>query len=97
MSFSVSDTDRQTTRAVISQYFSDLQKTGPAGMRSQCYSCIDDHSQFIHIKSFRKESVAHHHFRSAVFKGYIEKLAALCGKGLFFSRLEQQKSFESIY
>jgi hypothetical protein len=97
MSFSVSDSDRQTTKAIISQYFDDLQRTGPAGMRSQCYSCWDDQCLFVHIKSFKKESVANHHFRSSIFKDYMEKLGSISGTGLTFSRLEQQKSFESIY
>lgn len=87
----------QETRKVINRYFYDLEKNGPGGMRSQCYASNDDHCCIIHIKSFRKESVAHHHFRSAIFRGYMQELHQLTGQTVTFSKLNQQKTFESIY
>jgi len=97
MSFSVPEGREQTAQKVIDSYFYALQKHGPGGMRSQCYANYDQDGNFVHIKSFKKESVANHHFRSAVFREYIEQLAILCGIKPCFSRLQQQQTFESIY
>jgi quinol monooxygenase YgiN len=97
MSFSVPEGREQTAQKVIDGYFQALQKHGPGGMRSQCYAKYDRDGNFVHIKSFKKESVANHHFRSAVFMEYIQQLATLCGNTPVFSRLHQQQTFESIY
>ena len=97
MSFSVPEGREQTAQKIINGYFNALQKQGPGGMRSQCYADHDKDGIFVHIKSFKKESVANHHFRSAVFRDYIEQLATLCGIKPGFSRLQQQQTFESIY
>jgi hypothetical protein len=97
MSFSVPE-DRQTTaQQIIDDYFEALYKNGPAGMRSQCYADNDNECNFIHIKSFKKEAVANHHFKSATFREYIQQIANLCGSRPGFSRLLQQQTFESIY
>ena len=97
MTFTVPDGRQRSVLQVIDQYFGALQKQGPGGMRSQCYADNDDDCSFVHIKSFKRESVANHHFRSAVFREYIDKLAALCGDKPGFSQLQQQQTFESIY
>jgi quinol monooxygenase YgiN len=97
MSFSVPMGREQTAQKVINLYFDALQKHGPGGMRSQCYADHDKEGNFVHIKSFKKESVANHHFRSATFREYIQQLASLCGSPPSFSRLHQQQTFESIY
>ncbi len=97
MSFSVPEGREYSAQKVIDSYFHALQKHGPAGMRSQCYADHDKDGQFVHIKSFKKESVANHHFRSAIFREYLEQLASLCGMKPCFSRLQQQRTFESIY
>lgn len=97
MSFTVPAGREHTAQDIIDDYFDDLQKNGPGGMRSQCYAEDDDECRFVHIKSFRKESVANHHFRSAVFRTYLEKLAGICGQRPGFARLQQQQTFESIY
>ena len=68
MSFSVPEGREHTAQKVIDGYFNELQKHGPGGMRSQCYADHDKDCNFVHIKSFKKESVANHHFRSAVFR-----------------------------
>ena len=96
MSFNVPDGRQQSVQKVIDHYFDALHKQGPGGMRSQCYA-ENDENRFVHLKSFKKESVANHHFRSAVFRDYIEKLSVLCGSRPGFSRLHQQQTFESIY
>jgi quinol monooxygenase YgiN len=97
MSFSVSEGREQTAQKVIDSYFNALQKHGPGGMRSQCYADYNTEGKYVHIKSFKKESVANHHFRSFVFRDYIQQLAALCEYTPSFSRLQQQQTFESIY
>jgi quinol monooxygenase YgiN len=97
MSFSVPEGREQTAQKIIDEYFNALQKHGPGGMRSQCYADYDKDGNFVHIKSFKKESVANHHFRSSVFRDYIQQLALLCGDTPSFSRLQQQQTFESIY
>jgi hypothetical protein len=98
MSFSVPEGSQRSVQKVIDAYFDALQKNGPAGMRSQCYASNDDECQFVHIKGFKRESVANQHFRSHAFKEYIQKLSALChDQQLSFSRLEPQHTFESIY
>lgn len=43
----------------------------PVGMRSQCYADYDNASNFVHIKSFKRESVANHHFKSGTFREYV--------------------------
>jgi len=97
MSFSVPQGRQQTAQIIIDHYFDALYKHGPAGMRSQCYATNEDECSFVHIKGFKKEAVANHHFRSPVFKEYIQQLSALCGSSPAFSRLLQQQTFESIY
>ena len=97
MSFSVQEGREQSAQKVIARYFDALDKHGPGGMRSQCYADHDRDGIFVHIKSFKKESIANHHFRSSTFREYIEQLAILCGAEPTFSRLEQQQTFESIY
>lgn len=97
MSFSVPRGRENAAVKVIENYFDALQKHGPAGMRSQCYADNEDACRFVHIKGFKKESVANQHFRSPVFREYIEQLAGLCETAPSFSRLQQQKTFESIY
>ncbi len=97
MSFSVPPGRQEKILDIIADYFDALQRNGPAGMRSQCYATHEDDCHFIHIKSFRKESVAHQHFRSAIFREYTKRLEAICGNIPSFSRLQQQQTFESIY
>lgn len=97
MSFSVPEGRQQTAQKIIDHYFNDLVKHGPGGMRSQCYADYHNACHFVHIKSFKKESVANQHFKSGTFRQYIEQLAAICGTIPIFSRLQQQQTFESIY
>lgn len=97
MSFKVPENSQQTVQQVVNQYFNELQRSGPGGMRSQCYASNDNQCNFVHIKSFKKESIANHHFRSAIFRQYLDKLTVIAGEPLSFSKLHQQKTFESIY
>ncbi|MEO6611484.1 MAG: hypothetical protein ABIT05_05105 [Chitinophagaceae bacterium] len=97
MSFSVPKGRQETAQKVIDHYFDALCKTGPGGMRSQCYADYNNECSFVHIKSFKKESVANQHFKSGTFREYIQQLASLCGDMPSFSRLLQQQTFESIY
>lgn len=97
MSFAVPPGRQRSAQKVIDNYFDNLTKHGPAGMRSQCYSENDDDCNFVHIKSFKKESVANYHFKSSIFRSYIEQLELLCQNRHCFSKLQQEQSFESIY
>jgi quinol monooxygenase YgiN len=97
MSFSVPAGHQQSAQKIIDNYFEDLYQHGPGGMRSQCYASNDDACNFVHIKSFKRESVANQHFRSASFRDYVRQLGSLCGNIPSFSRLMQQQTFESIY
>jgi len=97
MSFSVLPDKQRTAEQIIDAYFDALQRGGPGGMRSQCYATGEDDGHFVHIKSFRKESVANRHFRSAPFLEYTTRLSAICGSRPFFRKLLQQQTFESIY
>ncbi len=97
MHFSVPENKTPVVEKIIRQYFDALDKQGPAGMRSQCYAESDIGGVFVHIKSFKKESIANHHFRSVICKEYLQQLSNICGLLPFFSRLYQQETFESIY
>ncbi len=97
MSFSVPPGRQQSAQKIIDLYFDALYKNGPSGMRSQCYADYDNVCNFVHIKSFKRESVANQHFKSGTFRGYLQQLASLCGSTPSFARLEQQQTFESIY
>ena len=81
MSFHIPESQLQTATKIINSYFDALQKSGPAGMRSQCYEA----------------NSANNHFKSAIFKEYLQKLTAISGKDVYFSKLYQQQTFESIY
>jgi quinol monooxygenase YgiN len=97
MSFKVPDAQLQLAEKVIRLYFDALDKQGPGGMRSQCYAEDSANGSYVHIKSFKKESVANQHFRSPIFREYIQKLGSICGLIPSFYRLQQQQTFESIY
>ena len=97
MSFSVPEGRQQAAQEIIDAYFEALYTSGPAGMRSQCYSDNNNSCSFIHIKSFKKEAVANHHFKSFIFRNYLQQIAALIENRPTFSRLHQEQSFESIY
>ena len=97
MSFAVPSGQQFSAQKIIDSYFEELDKQGPAGMRSQCYSDNDNECYFVHIKSFKKESVANHHFKSSVVRNYLQQLEKICNDRLSFSRLHQEQSFESIY
>lgn len=97
MSFAVPQGRELTAQKIIDRYFNSLHQHGPGGMRSQCYADYDNDGVYIHIKSFKKESIANHHFRSATFREYIQQIALLCGNIPTVTRLHQQQTFESIY
>jgi quinol monooxygenase YgiN len=97
MSFIVPKEQQRSVQKIIDHYFEALNKSGPGGMRSQCYADARDECKFFHIKSFKRESVANHHFKSGTFRQYLNELASVCGNEPEISRLEQQKTFESIY
>jgi len=97
MSFSVKESEQETARRIIREYFEKLYRAGPGGMRSQCYSDEGKDGGFVHIKSFVRDSVARQHFRSALFTEYMNRLSAVTGEPLSFTRLSQEKTFESIY
>lgn len=97
MSFSVPEGRERMAQKIIDVYFDALYKHGPGGMRSQCYATNENECNFVHIKSFKKESVANQHFKSGTFREYVQQLASLCGNMPSFSRLQQQQTFESIY
>lgn len=97
MSFSVPQDKKESAKKIIGNYFDALLRHGPGGMRSQCYADNDNECSFVHIKSFIKESVANQHFRSPAFREYIQGLTGICENAPGFMRLQQQKTFESIY
>lgn len=97
MSFHIPESQWGKAEKIINSYFDALEKNGPGGMRSQCYEANNGDNNFVHIKSFKKEAVANHHFRSAIFREYLQKLTAISGKDISFSKLYQQQTFESIY
>ena len=98
MSFTVPREEIGTAQKIIDNYFETLSKQGPAGMRSQCYATDEDDCHFVHIKGFKKESVANQHFKSFPFKEYLRKISEIAtGQPPTFSKLEQQQTFESIY
>lgn len=97
MSFTVPEDNQDNAQRIIDDYFDALSKNGPGGMRSQCYADNNNDCHFIHIKSFRRESVANHHFRSGAFRQYVDQISDLCGTAPAFSKLQQQQTFESIY
>ncbi len=97
MTFTVPMGRQESAQTIIDDYFEDLYEHGPGGMRSQCYANNANDCSFVHIKSFKRESIANQHFRSAIFRTYVQKLGELCGETPSFVRLMQQQTFESIY
>jgi quinol monooxygenase YgiN len=97
MTFTVQPAQLESAQSAMDDYFEELYKQGPGGMRSQCYTVQSDDTRFVHIKSFRRESIANQHFRSPEFRNYIQQLAVACTEKPAFSRLMQQQTFESIY
>ena len=97
MSFTVPPGRQEDAQKIIDDYFEELYQHGPGGMRSQCYASNKNDCDFVHIKSFRKESIANQHFRTPAFLQYVRQLASLCGDTPSFIRLLQQQTFESIY
>jgi len=97
MSFRVPDGRQGPVQKIIADYFNRLQRQGPAGMRSQCYTDQEDDSAIVHLNGFKKESIANHHFKSAIFREYIKQLESVSGKKMGFTRLHQHLTFESIY
>ena len=97
MTFNLQEDRQQSVQKVIDHYFEALHKHGPGGMRSQCYNEYNNACHFVHIKSFKRESIANHHFKSGTFREYVQQLASITGTIPFFIRLEQQYTFESIY
>lgn len=97
MSFTAPPGRQESAQKIIDAYFEALYRQGPGGMRSQCYARHENDCAFVHIESFRRESIAHHHFRSVILREYLQQLSSLCGEKPFFTRLTQQQTFESIY
>lgn len=97
MFYTVPKGRQSSAQQIISSYYQMLYRQGPGGMRSQCDATNEDECRLVHIKSFKKESVANHHFRSATFREYLLKIAAISGSPPTFSRLIQKQTFESIY
>jgi hypothetical protein len=97
MSFKVPEGREQAAQKIIDNYFDGLQRNGPQGMRSQCYASDEDDCTFVHIKGFKKDSIASQHFRSPLYHEYAKQIAALCGAAPVFCKLIQQQTFESIY
>jgi hypothetical protein len=97
MPFTVPSARLNAALDIIGNYFDELDRGGPGGMRSQCYSTSENDCQFVHIEGFKKEAVANKHFVSKLFREYIRQLSAVCETPVTFSRLYQQQSFESIY
>ncbi len=97
MSFTVPPGRQDDAQKIIDDYFEELYQHGPGGMRSQCYASHKDDCAFVHIKSFRRESIANQHFRTTGFLQYIQHLSALCLEVPNFTKLLQQQTFESIY
>ena len=58
MSFNVPGERQHSAQKVIDHYFEALLKHEPGGMYSQCYNEYKNACKFIHIKSFKRESVA---------------------------------------
>lgn len=97
MTFSVPEGRQDDAQKIIDNYFDKLYKQGPGGMRSQCYADYNDDCHFVHIKSFKRESIANQHFKSGTFREYVNQLSLICGSTPSFARLQQQQTFESIY
>ncbi|MCB0741950.1 MAG: hypothetical protein R2796_10325 [Chitinophagaceae bacterium] len=97
MTFHIRDEQIDAAAKIINAYFDALEKGGPGGMRSQCYETDHHEHNYIHIKSFKKDAVARHHFKSGICKKYLQQLMQLCGQDLHFTKLYQQQTFESIY
>ena len=97
MSFTVPGGRQEAAQKIIDDYFEALYLHGPGGMRSQCYASNNNECSFVHIKSFKRESIANQHFRSPTFLKYVQQLGSLCGSVPSFTRLTQQQTFESIY
>ncbi len=97
LSFTVPPGRQEAAQKIIDDYFGELYRHGPGGMRSQCYARNEDDCSFVHIESFKRESIAHRHFRSVLCGEYLKQLAVLTGDKPVFNRLMQQQTFESIY
>ena len=97
LSFIVPDDKVIDAQKIIRKYFDELSKTGPGGMRSFCYCCEESDNKFIHINTYRKESVANKDLLTGYTTSFIDQLKSICHQPLSFNKVETFDSFESIY
>ena len=97
LSFKVPDDKQTDAQKIINRYFDELSKTGPGGMRSFCYRSEEEDGCFIHINTYRKESVANKDLRSPYTSSFVNDLKQICSGPVSFNKMETFDSFESIY
>ena len=97
LSFIVPEEKLPAAQKIINQYFDELNKYGPGGMRSFCYCSEQESNSFVQINSYRKESVANKDLRTGYTTSFMKELGSICSQKLSFNKMETFDAFESIY
>ncbi len=97
LTFTVLEEKLSAAQKIINQYFDELNKSGPGGMRSFCYCSENDSNSFVQINTYRKEAVANKDMRTEYTLNFMKELGSVCKQPLYFNKMETFDAFESIY
>ena len=97
LSFTVPEEKLPAAQKIINQYFDELNRSGPGGMRSFCYCSEKESNRFVQINTYRKESIANKDLRTGYTLSFMKELASICSQQLYFNKMETFDAFESIY
>lgn len=97
LSFTVPEEKLTAAQKIINQYFDELNRSGPGGMRSFCYYSEQDGNSFVQINTYRKESVANKDLKTGYTLSFMKELGSICNQQLYFNKMATFDAFESIY
>ena len=97
LSFTVPEEKLPAAQKIINQYFDELNRSGPGGMRSFCYCSERDSNSFVQINTYRKESIANKDLRTGYTLSFMKELGTICNQQLYFNKMATFDAFESIY
>jgi hypothetical protein len=97
LAFTVPEEKLSVAQKIINQYFDELNKNGPGGMRSFCYCSEKNSNHFVQINTYRKEAVANKDMRTEYTLNLMKELGGVCNQPLYFNKMETFDAFESIY
>ncbi len=96
ITFEIKENETSKALKIINEYFTDLDKNGPAGMRSFCYRDTEDSERFILFNSFREPSKANKYKKSSQFSDCISKLSLISISKPLAREFVVEESFNSM-